>query len=95
MGYYTTHTLKVKDPAMFGTIEQELEEVSDLEGLFEDSWKWYDQDAHCIAVSKANPDVLFAIQGEGEEQGDIWMRTYHNGEMINEWRPEAAKLPEL
>lgn len=42
------------------------------------SIKWYDSIEDLTEVSKAFPDVLLQVDGEGEESGDIW-RTYYKG----------------
>jgi hypothetical protein len=46
---------------------------------FEDECKWYDHDEHMRQVSKANPETIFILEGEGEESGDIWKKYYLNG----------------
>lgn len=43
--------------------------------------KWYDHDDDMIALSKLFPDMTFKLNGEGENQGDIWATYYKNGEM--------------
>lgn len=47
-----------------------------------DSVKWYDHDDHMIAISKLYPDVIFLLEGHGEESGDIWLTAYHYGKKI-------------
>lgn len=62
-------------------IEILREELSKQVGYnpFEDSCKWYDHDKDMMAFSKLYPDVVFALKGEGEESGDIWVTYYKNG----------------
>lgn len=96
MGYYTQHKLVVKNPSDSEKIHGALYEKSGYgDDLFDTSCKWYSQDEDCKAVSAQFPDVLFAIEGDGEEQGDIWRRSYLGGEMTQELRPEPFKFPDL
>ena len=64
----------------------ELEEISEYEGWFDVNEgyiyidaKWYEYDDNMIEVSKNNKDVLFIVDGDGEESGDIWRKFYKNG----------------
>lgn len=43
--------------------------------------KWYEHEKHMREMSKAVPDVLFILKGEGEESGDIWHKYFLNGKM--------------
>lgn len=40
--------------------------------------KWYESIEDLLKVSKAFPDTLIQVDGEGEESGDIW-RTFYKG----------------
>lgn len=42
------------------------------DGKGSDSCKWYEHQEDLAAMSKAIPGVLFHLEGEGEESGDIW-----------------------
>jgi hypothetical protein len=96
MGYYTAHKLVVADQKHYEPISEALYKESGYDDcLFESSYKWYDQDDNCKQVSSQFPNILFAIEGEGEEQGDIWRRTYFGGEMIEYLKPEPFKFPPL
>lgn len=96
MGYYTSHELKVKDPKDYETIKTELETLSGYESmLFDDSCKWYEQNENCLKVSSNNPDITFAIEGDGEESGDQWQRVYKSGAMIREIRATPFIFPDL
>lgn len=82
MGYYTRYKLKVvsgKDPNI--DYEEEIGKASEYGGgdLFEEEIKWYECDTDMKNFSKAHPDTLFQIDGEGEESGDIWRAYYKNG----------------
>ena len=45
-----------------------------------DCVKWYDHDEDMIALSKQFPDMTFQLNGDGENQGDLWETYYKNGE---------------
>lgn len=90
MGYCTTFTLTTEPETNF--LEEELEEMSG--GYYwEDEMssyrlydsKWYDHDKHMIAFSKNEKykNVLFTIEGEGEEAGDLWKAYYKNGKTVH------------
>lgn len=44
-----------------------------------DSCKWYDHHEDMVEMSKAFPNVVFELEGDGEESGDIWKTYYKNG----------------
>lgn len=46
-----------------------------------DATKWYEHDADMIEMSGEFRDVLFTLDGKGEEFGDIWRAWYLNGKM--------------
>lgn len=46
-----------------------------------DDWKWYEHQKDMKAISRAFPDVLFTLSGEGEEAEDIWKEYYLNGKV--------------
>lgn len=47
--------------------------------LSEESAKWYDHEKAIIELSKEFPDFVFMLSGDGEEQGDVWKKYFHNG----------------
>ena len=60
-------------------IQAEIEEMSGYKYLFEDTVKWYDHEVHMRAISKKYPDLLFILDGIGEEAGDLWRKYFKNG----------------
>jgi hypothetical protein len=43
------------------------------------SGTWYDHDKDMLKLSKEFPDILFTLDGNGEEWDDIWRAYYKNG----------------
>lgn len=86
MGYYTSYTLSA-DTGYEHLIEELREEnehanyAIDSNGLTAESTKWYDHQKDMRAFSKKHPEVLFTLEGIGEEQPDVWVEYYMNGKM--------------
>ena len=47
--------------------------------LSEESAKWYDHEEEILELSEEFPDFVFILSGDGEEQGDVWKKHFHNG----------------
>ena len=45
----------------------------------DESSKWYEHDEEMLEMSKAFPEIVFYLHGEGEESGDLWFTYYKNG----------------
>lgn len=82
MGYYTDFNL-TNDSFIDGEgIAEALSEISgypwtsrlEMYGV-----KWRNHEKDMRALSKKFPDVLFTLEGEGEESGDIWKQYHKNG----------------
>jgi len=83
MGYYTRHELTIVSGDDYVTdYEQEITDTTDYSSLFDDSVKWYDCEKDMKSYSKKHPNVLFLIDGEGEESADIWKAYFKNGKMF-------------
>lgn len=96
MGYYTYFTMEAIDTStnLPLSVEKEKEickrlwEISEDaiyegENFYEclgDTLKWYDHQKDMITLSKEFPEVMFMLEGEGEERDDIWRLYVHNGE---------------
>ena len=78
MGYYTRYELTVEDCERH---EKEIELIAGYSGLFDDELKWYEHESNMREHSLNHPNVLFRLDGEGEESGDIWIEYYKNGKM--------------
>lgn len=96
MGYYTYYEVSFKNEPKTSEYAKKLAEINPeyfgqsyhgfgyetLEGMISgDSMKWYDHDRDMMKLSKAFPDELFILHGEGEENGDLWNAYYKDGKM--------------
>ena len=85
MGYYTYHklTIEPKDEKLLAqiitAIESESYEVRQALAGDSESMKWYSHDEDMRELSKKWPNVIFHLEGEGEDNEDIWVATYQNG----------------
>lgn len=80
MGYNTRYTLSVKNGDYETDYQKEIEELSGYEGsTFEEFIKWYDHEDHMREISKKYPEVLFILDGKGEDSEDLWRDYYKNG----------------
>ena len=86
MGYYTTFELANDAGFSNDTIidrakahDESLGEELQY-GLQNGETKWYSFDDDMRKVSKLFPNVLFTLNGEGEESGDIWKAYFKNGD---------------
>jgi hypothetical protein len=82
MGYYTDYKLEYKGDLDQETLVARLSEVSGYgwgDDLTLPDVKWYEHDHHMEVISQEYPDILFILNGEGEESGDIWRKYFKNG----------------
>lgn len=72
--------------------EDEMD-VYESEAYFasEDECKWYGHEKDMINLSKQFPDMIFCLEGDGEERGDMWRKYFHNG--IMEFCPAYISYP--
>jgi len=96
MGYYTHYTGGVSGPqvlldkfnrdaengAKYGQYDANLDDWTYGEFFGGDTAKWYDWEKDMQAVSSQYPHLLFFLEGEGEEAGDIWKAWARNGKVI-------------
>lgn len=47
----------------------------------EESCKWYDHEDDMKRLSLRFPDVVFTLNGTGEESGDVWVKYFKAGKM--------------
>lgn len=82
MGYLTNYNLKTK-PYKEGLIQEFLDEDNaygfDEDGNTVDAVKWYTHEEDLKNFSLKHPNILFILDGEGEENGDMWLLYVKNG----------------
>lgn len=76
MGYYTNFEIRaIEDPnEAFDAFLQDLADEADMDEIsfgYVSSVKWYDCDKDALKVSLKYPELLFVIEGDGEESDDI------------------------
>ena len=83
MGYYTRHQLTIVSGNDYKTdYEQEITDSTQYSSLFDDEIKWYDCEKDMKSYSEKHPNVVFCIEGQGEESEDIWKAYFQNGKMF-------------
>ena len=81
MGYYTKFDLTV-----IGQTEEDHEEnltdkYNDGYPLCDELNKWYNWEKNMKEYSLQYPDLVFKLEGYGEEIGDIWIAYFSNGKV--------------
>lgn len=104
MGYYTHYKLRIDPPQTLAFV-QELKLHADAAPWVADTWardgtfipnggestsQWRDEESEMRAASAAHPELLFTLDGNGEEQGDVWRSYYHAGK-AQHWRMPTIK----
>jgi hypothetical protein len=94
MGYYTkfelTYSKDLDKPEFkdlnFGELDyeqfsQDFEEIADyrLKSIEVNDVKWYEHKEHMMSLSKLYSDILFRLEGHGEEPDDKWVMYFLNG----------------
>lgn len=79
MGYYTRYDISANPE----TVQQAIEDKSQYSfyGGCTDQVKWYDCVEDCKEVSKAFPNLVITVEGDGEEQGDQWKAYFKDGKV--------------
>lgn len=83
MGYYTDYKLSfdtsiVDKQEVFDYIKEKFYQWFDCGYV---NSKWYQHVPEMVEVSKKWPDVLFTLEGVGEESGDMWIKYFKNGKV--------------
>lgn len=97
MGYYTDYTITADN----GTpeLKNEMKKFGFLdewdEGLWGGNAKWYDWSDDMAKLSKKFPDVLFTIEGRGEDSTDIWGYYYKDGKSYIQAEVTIYDYPEV
>ena len=81
----------------FGPIEREEYERNgpvNFERWTEEAMKWYDHEADMITLSKEYPNILFVLDGVGEEFPDAWRKWFYNGTVEASYAEVVYPRPE-
>jgi hypothetical protein len=63
----------------FAQYDIEMSEIMAGDVFGGEAVKWYQWEEDMKALSKQFPALLFTLDGEGEESGDIWRAYFRNG----------------
>lgn len=96
MGYNTFFSIShiEGNESSYKEVVNELNELSQLDLENGESAHWYDSDADCKAVARKHPDVMFQIDGDGENYNDCWCARYKGDmfEIVSSVIPPFRKL---
>ena len=83
MGYQTYYRLSLEpldEAKLVEVIEaEEMLGIFDHEGNATDWYKWYEYRKDMIAISRRYPDLIFCLEGEGEDREDNWIEFFQDG----------------
>jgi len=84
MGYNTRYFLTVKPPnpetiPALKVFSGEADYCLNDDGTTNNGGRWYEHEKDMREFSKHRLDVLFTLEGEGEEVGDMWKKYFKNG----------------
>jgi len=85
MGYYTEYSLEHNADSKVATemeIYQSKNENMKCALREMQAMKWYGWEKDMVAMSLAFPNITLILEGHGEEFGDIWRVTFHNGNIV-------------
>ncbi len=104
MGYLTAYTLSITNisgpervsalsyaAAELGVFEEDYRHGAAKNKLETDDIKWYEHESDMKSVSFRLPGVRLRLHGEGEDQGDVWVKEFQDGEMF-EFMKDSERL---
>ena len=89
MGYYTTYSLTHEE----GPREQFKKMLEDIDAMMGDNEmssfesinaKWYSYEMDIKQLSLKYPDIIFRVNGDGEDSDDLWQDFWHAGKCFSE-----------
>lgn len=82
MGYLTNYSLRVIGQTDVDH-EEQIGEASTYGStyIFQEDCKWYDHEDDMRDYSKLYPELVFVLEGKGEDYDDIWIKYFKNGKM--------------
>lgn len=93
MGYYTDFKLSVEgNGPVYDKFMQEIEGIRVARGNYDlempkllngyyQEMKWYEHEEDMKTLSLEWPNLLFILEGDGENRGDVWKAWFRNGLM--------------
>lgn len=97
MGYYTEYSLRVLDYPNYVSYNvkdlinpQEAfvkfmkSKIVNYSSPFNEGIKWPDHKEEMCEFSKILPEVVYVLEGKGEDDDDLWREYYRNGKMYKE-----------
>lgn len=81
MGYYTRFNLEVIGHTNVDHEEEISNEFNEGYPMFEEENKWYDYQQDMKEYSLKYPELIFKLEGQGEQNEDIWKCYFKNGKM--------------
>ena len=92
MGYITTFELTVPNAEVYAETVKSLtgyEWYAESSDVLMMQGKWYDWESNMRNLSRYHPLVLFELNGQGEDLGDLW-RAYFKGGCMQRIEPTFA-----
>ena len=83
MGYYTDYELTTSSSLPPNFLDVFLNTTGYSLYDFTLSGKWYNFKEDMLEISKLYPDIVFQLDGVGEESGDVWRIYFKNGKHQN------------
>lgn len=88
MGYYTYYNLLDTRPEIESVpgLSEKVEQlagggVMEGDGSTEERATWYEHEEDMESLSEESPTVLFILEGEGENNGDAWIKYFQYGKL--------------
>lgn len=90
MGYSTSYSLVASDMELLDKEIIPFREDSQSDwgflyrskdGCYRATCKWYEHETDVAALSSKFPTVLFTLDGQGEELGDVWRKFFLGGKV--------------
>lgn len=103
MGYRTSICLAIYDTDDETVKEQIIKELLALNGYqlwplaingesFGDKMLWTYLEATMLVISERHQNLLFVVQGQGDDDNDKWQNTYKNGQSSH-WNAQDFQYP--
>jgi hypothetical protein len=100
MGYYTRFEGDVR-PTVYTRdsletldyVRDRANELTDGKFMSDETFKWYDWESDMVAVSDKFPDWLFTLEGEGEDNEDVWCAYFLAGKRVVHKMPKWTPPP--